>query len=153
MLETLDQVFYGELWFSYTCYLSYCDYSFLPIKVFSFLKDKWQTLCQMLYAFLIFDWRQIMIKLFRLTAFLEGLSFILLMGVCMPLKYIWGMPIFVKIVGMAHGILFVVYCLWVIWLGVDREWKFKDIAWSLVASVLPLGTFVAERKIFKRLFK
>jgi integral membrane protein len=90
-------------------------------------------------------------KLFRVTAFLEGLSFMILMGVCMPLKYIWGMPEAVRVVGMAHGILFVVYCLWVLWLGSVREWPMQDLFWALVASVVPCGTFFAEKKIYARL--
>ena len=48
---------------------------------------------------------------FRLTGIVEGTSYLLLLGVAMPLKYIWHMPIYVKVVGMTHGILFILYCL------------------------------------------
>ncbi len=85
----------------------------------------------------------------RLLAILEGISYLLLLGVCMPLKYVWKIPEPTYPVGMAHGVLFVAYCVWVIVVAVERKWSLVKISWALLASLLPFGTFVADAKIFK----
>ena len=90
------------------------------------------------------------IKFLRLTGLLEGLSFLVLLLIAMPLKYMWDQPEMVSQVGMAHGLLFVLYILLVIIVGIKYDWSNKTIGWSLLASILPLGTFVADSKIFKK---
>ena len=85
----------------------------------------------------------------RVFAWLEGFSFLLLMGVTMPLKYMLGMPTPNYIVGMAHGILFIGYCLLVLKVRSERKWNYKKTFYALIASLLPFGTFVADTKIFK----
>jgi integral membrane protein len=85
----------------------------------------------------------------RLLAILEGISYILLLGVCMPLKYAFDLPQFTYPVGMAHGLLFVLYCVWVLVVGLAQKWSFATIFLAGIASLLPLGTFVADAKIFK----
>lgn len=85
----------------------------------------------------------------RLLAFLEGVSFLLILGVTMPLKYVWAMPAPNKYVGYAHGALFALYCLAVIQITIEENWKAKKVALSLVASIIPFGTFWADRKLFK----
>ncbi len=85
----------------------------------------------------------------RLLAWLEGISFLLLIGIGMPLKYMYEMPTPNLVIGMAHGILFIVYCLWVIIVRTEQKWGFKKTFLALFASILPFGTFVADAKIFK----
>ena len=51
-----------------------------------------------------------MIRTLRILGNVEGVSYLLLLGVAMPLKYAFGLPLAVKIVGMAHGVLFLAYC-------------------------------------------
>lgn len=68
----------------------------------------------------------------------------------MPLKYMMDIPEPTFFVGLAHGILFVAYCFWVVLVGFGLKWGYANIFWSLVASVLPFGTFVADRRIFSR---
>ena len=85
----------------------------------------------------------------RLLGLLEGISFLLLLGICVPLKYVAGIPEPVSVVGMAHGILFIAYVLWVFIATSEYNWNFKTVGYSIVAAVLPFGTFVADKKIFK----
>ena len=82
----------------------------------------------------------------RVIGFLEGVSFLLLLGVAMPLKYIWGQPLAVKYVGMAHGILFLAYLWATIQAVLDCNWSWKRGVLIAVASVIPFGTFYADAK-------
>ena len=84
---------------------------------------------------------------FRLTGFIEGISFLLLLGVAMPLKYYWGMPIYVKIVGMAHGILFILYCLQLYLTMRHHKWSLGYAAYLFVAALIPFGTFYTDRRL------
>jgi len=85
----------------------------------------------------------------RLTALLEGISLLVLLGIAMPLKYYFEKPEAVQIVGMAHGILFIIYVLLVFVAHIKLKWKFINTILALVASIIPFGTFVADKKIFK----
>ncbi len=84
----------------------------------------------------------------RILAYMEGISFILLMGVGMPLKYFHGMPTPNLYIGMIHGILFIAYCIWVMIVRAEKKWNNGKTFWALLASFLPFGTFVADRKLF-----
>ena len=85
----------------------------------------------------------------RLIGFLEGTSFLLLMGIAMPLKYIWEIPTATIGIGYAHGVLFVAYCILVIPAKIDLKWNLKITFLVVVASLLPFGTFIADYKLFK----
>lgn len=85
----------------------------------------------------------------RLIGFLEGISYLLLLGVAVPLKYIAGEPMAVRSVGMAHGILFLLYLLAMVPVGVDRRWNWKTFALGVLASVLPAGPFVFDAKVLR----
>ncbi len=85
----------------------------------------------------------------RILAILEGISYLLL-AITVPLKYALDMGTPNKIVGMIHGILFIAYCIWVVVYGREAKWKLSTIFWSLIASLLPFGTFVADAKIFSK---
>lgn len=87
------------------------------------------------------------IKLFRLVAVLEGISYLLLLFVAMPLKYMAGMPIWVRIVGSAHGALFVLYVLAMIPAARQGRWSFGQIAGAFIASLLPFGPFVVDHRL------
>ncbi len=84
---------------------------------------------------------------FRLIAWLEGTSFLVLLGIAMPLKYWAGMPLAVRIVGSAHGLLFVLYVFAVGGEFFAGRWAVPRAFWALVASVLPFGTFVFDAKL------
>lgn len=85
----------------------------------------------------------------RLLAILEGISYITF-GITMPLKYIYNIPEPNYIVGMAHGLLFVLYIIWVLIVSKQKKWHIITIAWSFFASIIPFGTFVADKKIFSK---
>lgn len=90
--------------------------------------------------------------IFRIIGFLEGMSFIVLMFVAMPLKYMLNKPLAVEIVGMAHGLLFVLFVLFTLYLSITKKWNIiKITAPLLLSSVLPFGTFVADKKIISKL--
>ena len=85
----------------------------------------------------------------RLVAFLEGVSFLVLLLIAMPLKYAFGQPLAVKHVGMAHGVLFVLYVLLLLSAALERGWSARKILLAFGASLVPLGTFWADKKLFR----
>ena len=89
--------------------------------------------------------------LFRLISILEGLSFVLLLFLAMPMKYLGGQDFFVKILGMPHGILFLVYIFFAFVLSFRLKWGVLVTIEVLLASVIPFGTFYIDRKYLKRI--
>jgi integral membrane protein len=85
----------------------------------------------------------------RITAFLEGMSFLIILFVTMPLKYMADMSQPNQIIGMAHGVLFIAYCLMVLESRSKYKWTNKETFLSLLASIIPFGTFWVDHKIFK----
>lgn len=83
----------------------------------------------------------------RTIGFLEGISFLVLLGVAMPLKYIWDMPGAVRVVGMAHGLLFTWYVALVSRAVADGRLDRRQGIRCAVASVLPFGPFVVDREL------
>lgn len=86
----------------------------------------------------------------RLVGLLEGISFLLLIGICVPLKYIWDMPEPTKVIGMAHGVLFIAYCILLLDCKLKYQWSFLTALWAFIAALLPFGTFVADARIFRQ---
>lgn len=83
----------------------------------------------------------------RKTGIAEGISFLLLLGIAMPLKYLLNQPMAVTLVGWAHGILFVGF-LFLAWeVKTDRNKSWKWFALAFLASVLPAGTFFFDKKL------
>ena len=85
----------------------------------------------------------------RLLALLEGISYLVLLGIAMPLKYYYDKPNAVKIVGMAHGILFVLYCINLLIVHVKFKWNIGKTIAAFIASLIPFGTFYADKKWFR----
>lgn len=92
-----------------------------------------------------------MLNIFRLIAFLEGISYILLLFVGVPLKYMEDNPVLVKALGMPHGLLFVAYIALAILLQTTYKWNTKTFAIILLASLIPFGTFYIDKKYLKTL--
>lgn len=90
-----------------------------------------------------------MIRFFKIIALLEGLSLLILIFVAMPMKYIYEMPQMVRTVGMAHGILFIVYIILASMLKMEKDWPMKKYLMICLASVIPFGTFYIEKKYLK----
>ena len=83
-----------------------------------------------------------------MIAIAEGISY-LLFAITMPLKY--GLEITApnKIVGMAHGILFIAYILFCLRMAYLLKWNYKTTGLALIASLIPFGTFYVDMKVFK----
>ncbi len=88
----------------------------------------------------------ITLKNFKIIALLEGISYLLLLGIGTPLKHLTGNDIIVRTVGMPHGLLFVAYVLFAFLLKSEQKWNIKDFFIILICSLLPFGTFYADKK-------
>jgi integral membrane protein len=89
------------------------------------------------------------ISRFRIIAISEGISYLLLLFIAMPLKYFAGIPEWVKFTGWIHGILFMFYMLSVAELKFRYNWSFKNSFLAVIASLLPFGPFIFDKKILK----
>lgn len=85
----------------------------------------------------------------RIAAILEGISY-LLFGLTMPLKYLLDIPGPNYVVGLAHGILFIIYIYLCIINAIIYKWNGKTTLLVLLASLIPLATFIADAKVFKK---
>lgn len=85
----------------------------------------------------------------RVVTLLEGVSFILLVFVAMPLKYLADLPMMVKVVGGIHGLLFVAFLLLILIVLIEKRITFMNSVWLFISSLIPFGTFVADHKILK----
>ena len=86
---------------------------------------------------------------FRLIGILEGISYLVLLGIAMPLKYWANLPMAVKVVGWAHGVLFIAYLLALISVTFDRRWSIGRVLVAFIASLVPFGTFWLEARLKK----
>ena len=87
------------------------------------------------------------VQRFRLINTIEGYSYLILLFIAMPLKYILGIAIAVKIAGMLHGVLFVGLVLLMIPAFLEAKWKFKCNVLFFIASLIPFATFYTSKKI------
>ncbi len=84
---------------------------------------------------------------FRAVALLEGLSFIVLLFIAMPLKYLAGMPMAVRVVGMAHGLLFVLYLFTLMEAAIALRWNIVRVLMAFGASLVPFGNFLLDARL------
>lgn len=89
-----------------------------------------------------------LLKQLSALAILEGISY-LLFAITMPLKYMYEMAGPNKVVGMIHGVLFLAYCTWVIMVAKEQKWNIKITLLALIASLLPIATFIVDIKLLK----
>lgn len=87
------------------------------------------------------------IHLFRQTALAEAISYLVLLGIAMPLKYLWGQPLAVKLVGALHGLLFILFCLTLVMAMRAGRWSLGRAAMLFIASLFPLVPFWLDSKI------
>lgn len=85
----------------------------------------------------------------RVIAFLEGISFLVLLFVTMPLKYIFAMPLPNQIFGLFHGVLFILYVIAVVIIKMEQNWNIRKTFLALLASIIPFGTFWADKHLFR----
>lgn len=84
----------------------------------------------------------------RITAFAEGISYLML-GVTMILKYGYDMPQPNYVVGMAHGVLFMIYVVLLGQVALTYKWSWIKTSLAFLAALIPLGTFWAEVRLFR----
>jgi integral membrane protein len=87
------------------------------------------------------------VKKFGLINTIEGYSYIILVFIAMPMKYLFEIPLAVKIAGMLHGVLFIIFCLLLAKAWQEAKWPFKENIIFFVASLIPFGTFFTKSKI------
>ncbi len=83
----------------------------------------------------------------RIVGLIEGVSFLLLLGIAMPLKYFAGMPEAVKVAGWAHGVLFVVLCLLLVAAGILADWKIRRQGMIFLMALVPFGPFLIDGRL------
>jgi integral membrane protein len=88
-------------------------------------------------------------SIFRIIGFLEGISYLLLLGLGVYYKYVLNDDTYVKMFGKPHGVLFVLYVVLAILLQKQMNWDKKTLAIILFGSILPFGTFYVDKKYFK----
>ena len=87
------------------------------------------------------------VQLLRTVTLIEAVSFLVLLGVAMPLKHLAGMPAAVKVFGWVHGVLFMAVCALLVQVMIVGRWPMGRGALVLVAALLPLGPFVLDRRM------
>ena len=85
----------------------------------------------------------------RSTGTWEAISSILLFFLAMPLKYIWEQDLLIRPVGMAHGILWVIYVAMTITGQIKYKWGYKLTVWLMIASIVPAGPIIADAKLLR----
>jgi len=83
----------------------------------------------------------------RAVGMVEAVSFLLLLGVAMPLKYFAGMPLAVTIAGWIHGLLFLAFGVCLLVAHGERQWPVRWTTVIFVAALLPFGPFVIDRRL------
>jgi integral membrane protein len=90
----------------------------------------------------------------RLIGFMEGLSLLVLIFIAVPMKYLFHNPALSTFLGPVHGVIFLLFMLNTMSVGIEQNWKFKTTTWKiLVACFIPFGTFYIDHKIFKPIQK
>ena len=89
------------------------------------------------------------IKLFKKLGYVEATSLLLLLFVAMPVKYIGGIPEAVSLVGMIHGVIFVVYFIFGTYLLEELKWSYGKLILACIVASIPFGPFIFERQLFR----
>jgi len=84
---------------------------------------------------------------FRVVSLIEGLSYVVLLAIAMPLKYLGEVPDAVTHVGQIHGGLFVLFAIALVHVSAEHRWRPRASALAMLASIVPLGAFWLERAL------
>lgn len=83
----------------------------------------------------------------RRTSIVEAISYLVLLGIAMPLKYVWGEPLAVRVFGMLHGVLFLAL-LWLLARAYfEKGWPLQRLLLIFAASLVPIWPFVLDRRV------
>tara|TARA_X000001036_G_C20030767_1_gene542634 strand:- start:144 stop:422 length:279 start_codon:yes stop_codon:yes gene_type:complete len=88
--------------------------------------------------------------IFRIVALLEGVSYIALLLIAVPIKYWGGDEQWVKLLGMPHGLLFIAYIILAYLLENEENWEKRELFFILTASLIPFGTFYVDKKYLRK---
>ena len=91
----------------------------------------------------------VQLRNFRIVALAEGISYLLLLFIAMPLKYMMDYPLAVKYVGWAHGLLFIGYMGLLLSCWLTYGWRISRVAFFSFASLVPFLTFIVEKQLKK----
>jgi integral membrane protein len=91
------------------------------------------------------------LRRFRWVAIVEGISFLLLLFIAMPLKYFAGFPLAVRVVGMVHGVLFLAFVVTLFEAAVERSWSPRRWGFAFLSSLVPFGTYALDRSLKREL--
>lgn len=94
-------------------------------------------------------WLKTSIGRLRVIGFWEGVSFLVLLLIAMPLKYLADQPAAVRVVGMAHGVLFMLYVWAAVQAAMEHGWNWRRTGLVLLGSILPGGPFVVDAKVLR----
>lgn len=83
----------------------------------------------------------------RIIGIYEGISYLLLLFIAMPLKYLADLPKAVTFVGWAHGVLFVLFMFALTHVWVVAQWSFKKMLYAFAAALVPFGTFYLDKRL------
>lgn len=95
-------------------------------------------------------WYASSIGRFRMVAIAEGVSFLILLGIAMPLKYAADKPGMVDVFGWIHGLLFISYMITGLQLKIEREWPLGKTALAVVAALIPFGPFILDKRLLQK---
>jgi integral membrane protein len=85
------------------------------------------------------------LALFKKISIAEGMSFLALLFIAMPMKYFMDIPLAVKYGGWAHGLLFIAYMIWLYLAADEQKWSIKTIVLAFLASLFPFGPFIFHK--------
>ena len=88
--------------------------------------------------------------IFRIVALLEGVSYIALLLIAVPIKYWGGDEQWVKLLGMPHGLLFIAYIILAYLLENEENWEKRELFFILTASLIPFGTCYVDKKYLRK---
>ena len=91
------------------------------------------------------------LKKFKIINKIEGISFIILLFIAMPLKYSFGYPMATKIVGMLHGLLVFVFIYQVLEAKKEAGLTWKEVALYSALSLIPFGSFYTDKLLAKKI--
>lgn len=91
------------------------------------------------------------LKQFKFIAFSEGISYLVLLGIAMPIKYIFHIPEPVKYFGWLHGVLFVLYGVLLLQVFIVAKWSFLKTLVAFLVSFVPFGSFWLDKKLTKEI--
>ena len=95
------------------------------------------------------NWHKTALGRFRTIAIAEGISFLILLLIAMPLKYLAGFPQAVMVTGWIHGLLFVSYMIAGLDVRSTHQWGFKKVATAVAAAFIPFGPFILDKRILQ----